>query len=106
MVDSFQADTLTRALTCGLRIATHVTMRAIVDDHLSLDFSGQQGRISGVFSHARAHQGIRAAACLMASILCACAGAIRCSMLARTSGGAVSGEPAVKGGAGLYSRRS
>ena len=49
---------------------------------------------------------IRAAATRAAAIRCACDGAIRSFINASTSAGAVSGDPALKGGAGLYSRRS
>src|SRR5258707_240774 len=48
----------------------------------------------------------RAAARLIISVRRACAGAILSFMNARTSGGAVSGEPELNGGAGLYSSRS
>src|SRR5713101_4373545 len=48
----------------------------------------------------------RAAARLVASVRRACPGAIRAFISASTSGGAVSGEPELKGGAGLYSSRS
>src|SRR5258705_8330370 len=48
----------------------------------------------------------RAAARWIASPRRACAGAIFSFMSARISGGAVSGEPALNGGAGLYSSPS
>src|SRR5450432_1926356 len=48
----------------------------------------------------------RAAARPTASVRRACPGAIRSFISASTSGGAVSGEPELNGGAGLYSSRS
>src|SRR5258705_13320043 len=47
----------------------------------------------------------RAAALLIFSTRRACAGAIFSFIKARLSGGAVSGEPALNGGAGLFSGR-
>ena len=49
---------------------------------------------------------IRAAARPIISPRRACAGAIRSFIMARISAGAVSGEPALNGGEGLYSSRS
>ena len=48
----------------------------------------------------------RAAARSIISLRRTCAAAILSFMMARTSGGAVSGEPELNGGAGLYSSRS
>src|SRR5205807_855758 len=59
-----------------------------------------------IFFVSRSGQDSRAAARLINSPRRACAGPIRSFITARISAGAVSGEPALNGGAGLYSSLS
>src|SRR5713101_1987052 len=67
------------------------------------------GKPGGLFLMPASYAGAvasRAAARSIISPRLSCAGAIFSFMNARTSGGAVSGEPELNGGAGLYSSRS
>src|SRR5450432_70276 len=64
------------------------------------------GNRGGVHAVEGCRSASRAAARLVASVRRACPAAIRAFISASTSFGAVSGEPELNGGAGLYSSRS